>query len=118
MTETTLPPFPQPHTKQPKTTPETAADFLRKALNTLTDRANSRDTPSGERSMRLTVALYQTLTGQQLSEREGWLFMICLKLARGQQGAAKGKVNLDDYIDLAGYAALIGESQAQTVKHR
>lgn len=40
-----------------------------------------------------------------LTEAEGWLFMCCLKMARNTSGTP----NLDDAIDLAGYAGLWGE---------
>lgn len=93
-----------------KPAPETAADFLRKALNALSDRGVLRDSPEGERSMALTVRLFEVLTGLTIGEKNGWLFMICLKLARNQQGG----VNLDDYIDLAGFSSLLGEHVAKT----
>ena len=59
----------------------------------------------GERSMEQTVALFKTLTGKDLTELEGWRFLICLKLAR----STTGKPKRDSYVDLAGYAALAGE---------
>ena len=46
------------------------------------------------------------MTGLSLTEEEGWIFMVFLKLARSQQGEFK----LDDYVDMAAYAALAGES--------
>lgn len=42
---------------------------------------------------------------KRLTELEGWLFMCCLKMAR----ATAGRNHLDDFTDLAGYAALAGE---------
>ncbi len=59
----------------------------------------------GERSMAQTVALFEALTGNKLSELDGWRFLICLKLAR----STTGKPKRDSYVDLAGYAALAGE---------
>ena len=56
--------------------------------------------------MALTVDVFNALTGHQLSETEGWAFMICLKLARSRQGGH----NIDDYIDGSAYHALMGES--------
>lgn len=59
----------------------------------------------GERSMAQTVELFKALTGIELSEQDGWRFMLCLKLAR----STTGKPKRDTYVDLAGYAALLGE---------
>jgi hypothetical protein len=54
------------------------------------------------------VAAFNGLVGgdARLSETEGWLFMVCLKMAR----ATAGKLNVDDYVDGAGYMGLAGES--------
>jgi len=82
-----------------------APKLLDDAAQALRDRAVTRDAEDGERSMARTVAIFNAMTGQNLTELEGWRFMISLKLARGMQGQA----HLDDYVDLAGYAALAGE---------
>jgi hypothetical protein len=49
---------------------------------------------------------FNALTGHELSERDGWLFMVMLKAAR----ATAGGHNPDDYEDGAAYFALAGES--------
>lgn len=88
----------------------TAADILRKGAQHIEDRAAMRDQPQGERSMARTVSAFNALTGHNLSERDGWLFMVALKAARActtSTGVA------DDYEDLAAYAALAGESVAE-----
>lgn len=59
----------------------------------------------GERSMEQTVAIFKAFTGIELSELDGWRFLLCLKMAR----STTGKPKLDTYVDLAGYAALTGE---------
>lgn len=59
----------------------------------------------GERSMKATVAIFKAWTGIELSEQDGWRFMIALKMARSMTGKPK----LDTYVDMAGYAALLGE---------
>lgn len=82
-----------------------APKLLDDAAQALRDRAVTRDAEGGERSMARTVAIFNAMTGQNLTELEGWRFMISLKLARSMQGQA----HLDDYVDLAGYAALAGE---------
>jgi hypothetical protein len=42
--------------------------------------------------------------GMELTETEGWLFMVALKLARAERSD-----NPDHYIDMVGYIALLGE---------
>jgi hypothetical protein len=59
----------------------------------------------GERSMAHTVELFNTWTGARMTETDGWRFMLCLKMAR----SLTGKPKLDTYVDLAGYAGLLGE---------
>lgn len=87
---------------------KSAAGILQAGIDAMADRAATRDQPSGERSMVRAVATFNALTEAQLSEREGWLFMVCLKLARAQGGGH----NPDDYVDGAAYAALAGEAAA------
>lgn len=83
-----------------------AHELLEQARAALADRAKTRDDGS-ERSMALAVSIFGAMTGRTMSELDGWRFMIALKLAR----AARGQCHLDDWIDLAGYAALAGECQ-------
>lgn len=85
----------------------TAPDILQRAAQHMQDRAAARDQPGGERSMRRTVDAFNALTGHALSERDGWLFMAVLKMARATTTPAGTP---DDYEDLAAYAALAGES--------
>ena len=58
-----------------------------------------------ERSMGKVVAMFNALTGHELTNEQGWKFMCLLKLARSEQG----EFSLDSFIDLAAYAALAGE---------
>lgn len=92
-----------------------AYTFLEAAVKEMKDRAIQRDTPSdgakgggGERSMAATVRAFNALTGKNLTEAEGWEFMILLKLVRGRQGAFRA----DDYVDAAAYAGLLGECES------
>src|SRR5690606_41046277 len=48
----------------------------------------------GERSMEATVAIFKAWTGVELSEQDGWRFMIALKMARSMTGKPK----LDTYV--------------------
>lgn len=88
-------------------------DILREAAATIEQRAQLRDMPGGERSMRRAVEAYTALRGSEMTgELDGWIFMICVKLAR----ATAGKPHLDDLVDLAGYAALAAECISEKPK--
>jgi hypothetical protein len=83
-----------------------APAILQLGIDAMAQRAAVRDLPDGERSMVRAVAAFNALTGRDLSETEGWLLMAVLKAARATAGAH----HLDDYADMAAYAALAGES--------
>jgi hypothetical protein len=85
-----------------------AAIFLEDAIKAIGDRASSRDTAQ-ERSMKATVDAFNALYGQNITEDQGWGFMILLKLVRGNQG----RFRADDFVDAAAYAALLGESASR-----
>ena len=82
-----------------------AQDFLAAAQGHLGDRASTYDKPAGERSMGRTVEAFNTITGNKLTEEQGYLFMVLLKAVRSQQGKYKS----DSYEDGAAYFALMGE---------
>ena len=63
-----------------------------------------------ERSMGKVVAMFNALTGHELTNEQGWKFMCLLKLARSEQG----EFSLDSFIDLAAYAALAAEEAAKS----
>jgi len=86
-----------------------AQDILRRSAQHIEERAAARDQEGGERSMARTVAAFNAITGHQVSERDGWLFMAVLKAARACNTPAGIP---DDYEDLAAYAALAGECVA------
>lgn len=91
-----------------------ADDILRAGLDTLVQRGVDRDKPKGERSMPAIVRVFEAITGIRLSEREGWLFMVCLKLVRMQSG----KPDADHYLDAANYMALMGEAALSVVNEQ
>jgi hypothetical protein len=86
-----------------------AKDFLMNGIKHMEDRARTYDKPQGERSMGATVAAFNVITGDDLTEEEGWLFMGLLKMVRSQQGEYKS----DNYEDGAAYFALQGEAAAR-----
>lgn len=85
-----------------------AIETLRTAAQAIEDRAPLRDS-DGNRSMQCTVDVFSALTGHDLSEEEGWLFMVCVKLARSRGS----QHHADDYTDGAAYVALAGEARGK-----
>lgn len=83
-----------------------AVNLLREAASIIGSRAVERDVEQ-ERSMADIVRTFNAYTGHTISETEGWAFMLILKMVRSQ----RGKYKEDDFIDMAAYAALMGESR-------
>jgi hypothetical protein len=81
-----------------------APDVLRTAADTMEARGRLRDSGE-ERSMARTVNAFNALTGRNLTETEGWIFMVMLKLGREQSAH-----DPDNYVDGTAYMALAGES--------
>jgi hypothetical protein len=82
-----------------------ASLILSKAAGHLADRASTYDSPGGERSMAKTVELFNTLYDLQITEDQGWRFMLLLKLVRSTQGNFK----MDNHEDAVAYEALTAE---------
>lgn len=92
--------------------PMEAQDFLEQGVKEMGERATTYDAPEGERSMGKTVAMFNALTGADISEAQGWKFMACLKLVRSEQGDFRA----DNFVDGAAYFGLAGET-AYKEKH-
>jgi len=90
----------------PEQSSATAPDILQEAAECLTARAVERDKEGGERSMKAAIEAFNALTGHTLTEEQGYVFMTVLKISRSQGGCFK----LDDFVDMAAYAALAGEA--------
>lgn len=86
-----------------------ASSMLTEAKDCLTNRASERDTES-ERSMKATVEAFNSMYNLNLSEEQGWMFMVFLKAAR----AKGGEFREDDYVDGAAYFALAGEAASES----
>ena len=86
-----------------------AHGILQNAAAEMLDRAASRDTPKGERSMGRCVKAFNAMFGTELTETQGWQFMELLKMAR----SVGGEFRLDDFTDGVAYAALAGESESR-----
>lgn len=90
------------------TEPVKAYEFLEQGANEMRKRKEVYDPDKdsdGERSMAKTVEVFNALTGHELSEEQGWMFMVCLKMVRSQSG----QYQADDYVDGAAYVGLAGE---------
>lgn len=87
-----------------------APEILAAARGELEERAAAYDAPEGERSVPAVVAAFNAITGHQLTEADGWRFLVLLKLVRGR--AAPG-FHRDSAVDAAGYTALLGEAMAR-----
>lgn len=83
-----------------------AYELLNDAAKTLKERGKHRD-DGEERSMAKTVELFNKLEGSELTEVQGWRFMVLLKLVRQQNSVGKCE---DSFIDAIGYAALMAEA--------
>ena len=83
-----------------------AHQILEAGLGHMRDRAATYDKPQGERSMGATVEAFRAITGHDLTEEQGWLFMALLKAVRSQHGQFRA----DSYEDGAAYFALAGEA--------
>ena len=94
-------------------TPRIAAhEFLERGVSHMRDRAVQRDSEAGERSMARAVAAFNVQEGTNLTEAQGWRFMIQLKYAR----AVNGVFVADDYDDLCAYGGLAGEAASVEAK--
>ena len=59
-----------------------AAELLGRAAAHMHDRSATYDEPEGERSMGKIVTAFNAITGRDLTESEGWMFMQQVKLVR------------------------------------
>lgn len=88
-----------------------AIAYLERAQELLGERGKSYDTDSGERYMANAVAAFNAITGGNLSEGDGWLFMQIVKDARQWQ---RPEYHEDSATDCVAYAALKAEALART----
>lgn len=85
-----------------------AQSILTQAAAHLAKRAEQYDKPEGERSVPAVVEAFNAIKGSQvLNYADGWLFLVLLKLVRGQ--TARGDAVKDSVEDAVAYAALMGE---------
>ena len=88
-----------------------APEILTRSAEIMAERAKQYDSPQGERSMGKAVAAFNAITGQSLSEANGWLLMALLKMVRDN---TTDKPHEDSINDLVAYGALYGEARLST----
>lgn len=91
----------------------TATDYLRRAADIMDERGKQYDKPEGERSMGKCVGAFNIVTGQNLTEAEGWLLLQILKDVRQWQRPGFHQDSADDCI---AYAALKAEAKQKEAK--
>lgn len=89
-----------------------AMDLLNQASIVLEQRAKLRDKPDGERVFANVAQAYNALFGTTMTASQAAMFMMLLKIAR----SANGEYHADDYVDIVGYAALVGEEASKETR--
>lgn len=87
-----------------------APDFLKAAVRIQEERSKEYDKPEGERSMGAVVVAFNAITGQDITEAQGWLFMEILKNVRLFTAAG---FHVDSALDGVSYASLKAEAKAR-----
>lgn len=86
-----------------------APDILLTAERIMRERGETYDREGGERSMARTVAAFNAITGQAMTEAQGWLLMLLLKQVRQWQAPAFHQDSAEDGV---AYSALLAECLA------
>ena len=84
-----------------------APAFLNEAIKVMQQRGEQYDSNEKERSMGKTVEAFNVITGNQLTESEGWLLLQLLKDVRQW---SKPDYHEDSALDCIAYSALKAES--------
>ena len=88
-----------------------AEGLLEDGLKVLSERGKQYDSAGkSERSMEKIVAAFKIITGKDLTEAEGWMFMAVLKQVRSFQ---RPGFHADSAQDFVCYSALYGEAKAK-----
>ena len=89
--------------------PAKAGDLRAKAAGHMAERGKQYDKPEGERSMAATVAAFNAIHRQTMTEAQGWAFMALLKMTRLFQ---RPGYHADSAEDGVAYMALAGEAKS------
>jgi len=84
-----------------------AVDYLDKSKSLMEERGKTYDNSNKERSMAATVKAFNAITGNSLTESEGWEFMLILKQVRQ---FSNPDFHRDSAEDSVAYSALLAES--------
>ena len=84
-----------------------ASDYLRRAADLLDERAKQYDQEGGERSIPKVVTAFNAITGSNMTNVQGWLFMHLVKKVRLH--TTPGKFHEDSGEDSTAYDALENE---------
>lgn len=87
---------------------KTAPELLLCASELMAERGKTYDKPDGERSMAKTVEAFNIITGQDMTESQGWEFMSVLKKVRSWQAPG---CHMDSLCDDIAYCALKAEAK-------
>ena len=98
----------QSHEEAAKVPEPKAAELPGRAAAHMHDRASTYDEPEGERSMGKIVTAFNAITGRDLTESEGWMFMQQVKLVRL---FTRSEYHADSAEDNIAYAALLAEAK-------
>lgn len=85
-------------------------DFLKAAIRIQEERAREYDKPEGERSMGAVVVAFNAITGQDITEAQGWLLLETLKNVR--LFTASG-FHFDSALDSVSYSSLKAEAKGR-----
>lgn len=86
-----------------------APELLKKSADIMEERGRQYDSMQGERSMGKAISMFNTATGRDLRESEGWLLMEILKIVR--DCTTPSKPHEDSLLDCIAYAALKAEAR-------
>lgn len=96
---------------------QSAPEYLHRAAEVMAERGKRYDKPEGERSMGKCVAAFNIVTGQDLTEAEGWLLMQILKDVRQWQRPGFHQDSAEDCIAYAALKAEAKQMEAVNVPH-
>jgi hypothetical protein len=96
--------------QQPKADSAQAAEMLTRSAELLVERGKRYDKADGTSSMDRAVAAFNEITGQNLSEADGWMLMLLLKLSRA---TAKAGYHADSYEDAAAFVGLMAVARSK-----
>ena len=89
---------------------KSSTDYLKQAAAIQEQRGRDYDTEGGERSMAAVVAAFNDLFNQDMTETQGWQFMVLLKMKRLDSSPGHHE---DSAADQVSYSALAAESSAR-----